>query len=335
MSGTKSFSLVLPAMKRNSGRRACVVLALVLALPLGAQFKPANPKPQQPVEPKQPNSSGETPHFAVKVNLVRLLVTVRDSSGGLVTHLRKEDFHVLDSGVPQEIALFEQNTSIPLSVAVLLDTSASVQSDLHYEADSVLRFLPALLDAGNPQDAFALFTFNWRTSLEADFSRSRKRAEHVLRALRADGGTSLYDAVYLACDALSDREGRHVMIVVTDGGDTTSYKRYQDALAAAQRSDVVLYSIVVVPIAGDAGRNTGGEHALATLAESTGGRIFYPEGFARLNSAFEDIIRELRTQYLLGFYPQNAEEPKRYHPLRVVLRDPTLRISARSGYYEP
>jgi Ca-activated chloride channel homolog len=268
--------------------------------------------------------------------LVRVLATVRDAQGGLVANLGKQDFRVFDSGVQQELAVFEQTTSVPLSVAVLMDTSGSVQNDLHYEEESVLRFIPALLDSGNPQDAFALFTFNWHTSLEADFSRSKKRAERVLHGLRGEGGTSLYDAVFLASDTLAARDGRHVMVVVTDGGDTTSYKRYEDALAAAQRADIILYPVVVVPISGDAGRNTGGEHALATLAASTGGRIFYPEGFDRLNEAFTAIIRELRTQYLLGFYPRDVrEEPRLFHPVKVEVRDPSMHVTARSGYYEP
>ena len=301
------------------------------------QFKPGPaPNQQPPVEPLPRKSPGDQPTFAIKVNLVRLLVTIRNSEGGLVPNVKKEDFRVFDTGVEQGIAVFEQTTSVPLSVAVLMDTSASVQNDLHYEEEAVLRFIPALLDAGNSNDAFALFTFNWHTRLEADFSRSKKRAEHVLHGLRGDGGTSLYDAVFLASDTLAGREGRHVMVVVTDGGDTTSYKRYEDALAAAQRADIAMYPIVVVPIAGDAGRNTGGEHALATLAASTGGRIFYPEGFERLNEAFENIIRELRTQYLIGFYPRDIQQqPRRYHPVKVELRDQSLHISARSGYYEP
>ena len=123
------------------------------------------------------------------------------------------------------------------------------------------------------------------------------------------------------------------MVVVTDGGDTTSFKHYGDALAAAQRSDVVLYPIVVIPIAGDAGRNTGGEHALATLASSTGGRIFYPEGFDRLNEAFADIIRELRTQYMLGFYPKRharrttaLSSRESFHQKRLATRDRPHRL---------
>ncbi len=321
----------------SSGHLSRPSLAICLvSLAANAQFKPAHPVQPPVLQPLPQKNSGESPTFAIKVNLVRVLVTVRDPAGALIGSLTKQDFAVEDTGIPQEIALFEQNTSYPLSVAVLMDTSASVQNDLHYEEESVLGFIPALLNAGNPQDSFALFTFNWRTSLEADFSRSKKRAEHVLRGLKGDGGTSLYDAIYLASDSLTGREGRHVMVVVTDGGDTTSFKHYGDALAAAQRSDVVLYPIVVIPIAGDAGRNTGGEHALATLASSTGGRIFYPQGFDRLNEAFADIIRELRTQYLLGFYPKGTREERRlFHPVKVSTKNTSLRVTARTGYYEP
>jgi Ca-activated chloride channel homolog len=297
-----------------------------LSLAAWAQFKRVNPAPQ----PSAP------PTFSVRVNLVRLLVSVRDQAGAPITNLNRDDFEVLDSDAPQHISVFEQNTSLPLSVAVLIDSSGSTQIDLHYEIDSVLKFIPALLRAGNPDDSFALFSFNWRTNMEVDYSRSQKRAERVLHGLHGEGGTSLYDAIYLASNTLSGRDGRHVMVIVTDGGDTTSYKHFEDALQSAQEADVVLYPIVAVPIANDAGRNLGGEHALATLAKSTGGRIFYPEGFDRLDAAFGDILRDLRTQYLLGFYPQGVPEQRRsYHPVTVKVRGGGMRVSSRSGYYEP
>lgn len=303
-------------------------LAFCAASVILAQFKPA--VPQNGVE------SPQVPTFSIKVNLVRLLVSVRDESGGIVTSLNKQDFRVLDSGVEQEIAVFERNTSMPLSVAVLIDTSGSTRIDLQYETRSVDRFIPALLNSGNPDDAFALFSFNWRTNLEVDYSRSKHRAEQALRNLQGQGGTSLYDALFLASDTLANREGRHVIVVVTDGGDTTSYKTFSDAQLAAQRSDVVLYPIVVVPIANDAGRNLGGEHALATLAAATGGKIFYPAGFDQLDQAFTDIIRGLRTQYLLGFYPRGVrEEPRRFHPITLSTTSTSFHLMARTGYYEP
>jgi Ca-activated chloride channel family protein len=302
--------------------------ALVSATLVVAQFKPAEPRPIEPTP--------DAPNFTIKVNLVRLLVSVRDSAGRLITTLNRQDFRVTDSGEPQEIAVFERNTSLPLSVAILIDTSGSTEKDLHSEVESVQRFLPALLNSGNPEDAFELFSFNWRTSLELDFSRSERRAERALHGLHGEGGTSLYDAIYLGSDTLLQRSGRHVMVIVTDGGDTTSYKHYNDALAAAQRADVVLYPIVVVPITADAGRNTGGEHALATLAESTGGRIFYPASYEKLDVAFADILKELRTQYLIGFYPQAPHDPvHRFHPVKVSTQNPGLKMAARSGYYEP
>lgn len=309
-----------------------------------AQWTPVNPSPappqasrQAPAQTPRPQANASAPPvFSVKVNLVRLLVSVRDRYGALRPNLDKQDFQILDNGVSQEIAVFERNTSLPLSVAILVDTSGSTQIDLHYEVDSVMKFIPALVGAGNPEDTFALFSFNYRTNLEADFSRNPRRAEHALHSLHGEGGTSLYDAIYLASDVLAGREGRHVMVVVTDGGDTTSYKRYDEALAAAQRADVVLYPVVVVPIESDAGRNLGGEHALATLAASTGGRIFNPDSFELLDQAFSEILQELRTQYLLGFYPHGAiEQPRLFHSVKVKLRDPSLRVTARTGYYEP
>lgn len=309
-----------------------LLLGLCAAFQAAAQFKPANPPPPPAQQTEQP----QVPLYSAKVNLARLLVSVRDRQGAIITNLNKEDFRVTDSGVEQQVAVFERNTSLPLSVAILMDTSGSTKIDLHYETGSVLRFISALLDAGNPDDKFALFTFNWHTNLDVDYSRSKARASKALNAAQGEGGTSLYDALYLASDTLSGREGRHVMVVVTDGGDTTSYKKYNDALRAAQQADAVLYPIVVVPIAGDAGRNLGGEHALATLAASTGGRIFNPGSFTELDDAFADIIRELRTQYLIGFYPKDVkEEARRFHPVAVTVRSPGMRTIARSGYYEP
>ena len=305
------------------------------SLPLAAQFKPA-PVPPVPPPSVQTAPSAEGPLFSTKVNLVRLLVSVRDQHGSIITNLNKEDFRVLDSGVDQQVAVFERNTSMPLSVAILMDTSASTKIDLHYETGSTLRFISALLDSGNPDDTFALFTFNWRTNMEVDYSRNRGRAAKALNTAIGEGGTSLYDAIFLAGDTLQGREGRHVIVVVTDGGDTTSYKKYNDALRAAQIADAVMYPIVVVPVAGDAGRNLGGEHALTTLATATGGRIFNPSGFDELDNAFSDIIRELRTQYLVGFYPRDVkEETRRFHPVGVSVKQPGMHTIARSGYYEP
>lgn len=316
--------------KRRSAEILHVVFLLLAlaALPLPAQFKPANPS--------SPPADEQVPTFSAKVSLVRVLVTVKDASGAVVINLNKTDFSAVDSGVAQQISVFERNTSVPLSVAILLDTSGSTRGSLPYETQSIRRFLGALIGAGNPDDAFEIFSFNWRTNLELDFTRNVKRADGMLKTLRGDGGTSLYDSMFLASDTLARREGRRVMVIVTDGGDTTSYKKYNDALRAAQEVDAVVYPIVVVPVNADPGRNLGGEHALETLAESTGGKAFSPQGTAALNQAFSDIIRELRTQYLLGFYPRGVpQQPRSFHSLKIMTVNPALRVASRSGYYEP
>jgi len=276
-----------------------------------------------------------SPTFKVDVQLVRLLVTVKNRAGELVGSLDPKEFTVYDDDAPQQISVFERQTAQPLSVALMIDTSGSTAKDLRYETTSVSKFLKAFFGEGNPQDMVAFYSFNWEITLQSSFTRRQARIEDRMRFLHPEGGTSLYDAIYLASRDVRDRDGRHVIVAVTDGGDTTSTKKYLDALESAQRSDTVIYPIVVVPITNDAGRNTGGEHALETLASSTGGRIFMPSVGTPLDDAFAEILRDLRTQYLVGYYPRgHSKDSPRFHRVRVELNRKDLRVSTRSGYYE-
>ena len=277
----------------------------------------------------------QDPSFKIDVQLVRLLVTVKNASGDLVGSLDARDFTVFDKDVPQEISVFEHQTTQPLSVTLLIDTSGSTAKDLKYETTSLTKFLNTLLREGNPDDAASLYSFNDEVTLLNSFTRRLTRLEDSLRPLKGDAGTSLYDAIYLSSSALRDRDGRHVIVVVTDGGDTTSTKKYSDAVAALLKADAVFYPIVVVPITNPAGRNTGGEHALETLSASSGGRVFYPAVGPDLDRTFSDILRELRTQYLIGYYPRGpAVGDGKFHRVRLELpKRPDLRISTRTGYY--
>jgi Ca-activated chloride channel family protein len=272
--------------------------------------------------------------FRVNVNLVRVVTTVKNPAGELVGDLRKEDFQLSDNGAPQEINVFERHSDLPLSVALLVDISGSTAKDLKYETDSATRFLRVLLGEGNPNDTVALYGFNWQVTEYHSFTHSLVSLTTALKALHGEAGTSLYDAIFLAASALENREGRKVIVVVTDGGDTTSATSLQKALAAVQLADAVIYPVVVIPITNDAGRNIGGENALKFMADGTGGRTFLPTLGAELDRAFSDIISELRTQYLLGFYPRNVPLTKdRFHKLQVRVTRPELRVSARNGYY--
>jgi Ca-activated chloride channel family protein len=288
---------------------------LAAALPLAAQ------------QPPQPN-------YRVDTTLVRLLVTVKDALGALVGSLDAKDFRVEDCGVPQTIAVFERQTELPLSVAVLMDASGSTRKDLPYEITSLEKFFKALVAEGNPKDAASLYSFNYDVTLLQNFTRKPGRLVENLKILKPSGGTSVYDAIALSARELGRRDGRHVIVIVTDGGDTTSRTRYTEALESAHLADAVIYPIVVVPITNDAGRNLGGEHALTTLAESTGGRVFQPSVGALLDQAFTEILRDLRTQYLVAYYPHNLPgDAPRFHPVHIEVSRPNLRPSSRTGYY--
>lgn len=275
----------------------------------------------------------EPPTIRVDVNLVHVIATVKNPAGQLVGTLRQEDFEIRDNGVPQEIRLFARQTDQPLSVALLVDTSGSTAKDLKYETDSAAKFLKALLAEGNPGDQVGLYEFSYDIK-GGSFTRNYTGLERQLRLLHGEAGTSLYDAVWYAARDLEPRPGRKAMIIVTDGGDTTSSHDLKTALKQAQMADAVIYSIVVLPITNDAGRNIGGEHALEFMAQGTGGRTFYPEVDSQLDRTFNDILTELRTQYLLGFYPRGVTLTKDpFHRLEVRVKAPELRVSSRNGYY--
>ncbi len=304
------------------GRESAWALMAALALACAA---PAQTK-QQP----QP-----TPTFRADVRLVRLLVTVKDGSGALVGTLGQDGFTVTDSGVEQTVSIFERTTAQPLSISLLIDVSGSTAKDLKFETGAAARFLRAITREGNERDSLALYAFNDEVTQVVNFTREARRIERGLKTLNASAGTSLYDALMLSSERLESRDGRHVIIVISDGGDTTSRTDYHAALRALHRADAVLYPVVVMPITSDAGRNIGGENALTQLARSTGGRAFFP-GVEKLDGVFTEILRDLRTQYLLAYYPKAlpAAPEGGFRTVRVQVKQPGLRAISRGGYYE-
>ncbi|MGA2992776.1 MAG: VWA domain-containing protein, partial [Candidatus Korobacteraceae bacterium] len=158
--------------------------------------------------------------------------------------------------------------------------------------------------------------------------------------IRSSSSTSLYDAIYLGSKALIPRQGRKVMVVITDGGDTTSQLSYRDAVRAAQTADSIVYSIIMVPIQASAGREIGGEHALIQLARDTGGKYYYASNLDGLDQAFRQISEELRTQYLIGYYP-SAHTGSGFRRIRLEVKPKEaesgpaveLRVRCRTGYY--
>ena len=271
----------------------------------------------------------------VNVRLVNVFTTVTDSHGAPVANLTKEDFRVLEDGLPQSIRIFEKESAMPLSIALAIDTSESTRRDIALEISSAKKFVRSIL---RPVDHLSLFQISEDIDQLTRFSSDPKVIEHGIDHLTAGAGTSLYDGIFLCSEALLDREGRKVLVLITDGGDTTSKTDYNNALRRAQQAEAIVYSIIVVPVAADAGRNTGGEHALIQISKDTGGKYYYAEGAGQLDDAFRKISDELRTQYLLAFYPSRrvSDSPFRRIQVDLLKKDDdgkAYQVRHRAGYY--
>ncbi|MDE3061660.1 MAG: VWA domain-containing protein [Acidobacteriota bacterium] len=266
------------------------------------------------------------------VKLVNVFVNVTDQNGAIVGGLSRDDFALFEDGRPQKISLFERQSEVPLNITLAIDTSDSVYKDRALEHDAGKRFALALL---RPQDQMSVIEFATFVTERTSFTNNLKQIDHGLDSLRGGDSTALYDAIYLASQRLGQKQGRKILVLVSDGGDTAKSTTYPQALEQALRNEVMIYSIIDVPIEASAGRDIGGEHALITLAEQTGGKSFYADQ-GGLDQAFKKVSDDLRTQYLLGYYPQNQVPGSDFHRIRVTIPRAALgqySISSRTGYY--
>ena len=268
----------------------------------------------------------------VDVKLVNLFVNVTDRNGAIVSGLAREDFALAEDGRPQQIAVFERQSELPLNLTLAIDTSGSVRKDMADEADAARRFVHAIL---RPQDQMSLLQFATEVRELTPFTNKVAQIDRGLAQLHGDWATALYDAIVLGSQRLGRKEGRKVLIVISDGDDTAKSSTYAQALEAALRNEVMIYSLIDVPIEASAGRDLAGEHALITLAEQTGGKSFYVnEG--GLDKAFARVSGDLRTQYLLGYYPHNQEPGRAFHRVQVTIpraAPEAFNIRHKTGYY--
>lgn len=331
---SKESRILTETMKRTSAVplwfSLAVCLCLLRATPALAQDRQQGDR----IPPGTQSQQGE-PTFRVNVRLVNVFTTVTDSHGAPVANLTKDDFQLLEDGVPQEIRIFEKESAMPLSIALGIDTSESTRREIALEMSSARRFVRSIL---RPVDQLSLFQISEDIDQLTRFSSDLKMIERGIDHLTAGAGTSLYDAIYLCSDALLGREGRKVLVLITDGGDTTSKTDYNSALRRAQQAEAIVYSIIVVPVQADAGRNTGGEHALIQISKDTGGKYYYAESGEQLDEAFRKIGDELRTQYLLAFYPNRkvSDSPFRRLQVELLKKDADGRpyqVRHRAGYF--
>jgi Ca-activated chloride channel family protein len=289
-------------------------------LGLSAQQNPAPPP-------------SDTPTFHVNVHLVNVFVNVTNAQGAPVPGLTRDDFQVKEDGQLQKIALFERDTVLPLNIVLAIDTSDSVYKDFDLEHDAARSFLEGLV---RPIDRVQVMEFNDAVREVVPFTSNVKRLESGLSNLHRGGATAFYSGVYLGAQSLAPRSGRKVLVLISDGVNTVKGVGYAEALEQAVRGEVMIYSIIDVPIEGSAGRSLQGEHAMITLAEQTGGRSYYADG-GSLQRAFAQVSEDLRTQYVLGYYPPKGKDNDDFRTISVTLRnrpaDANETVHHRPGYY--
>jgi Ca-activated chloride channel family protein len=309
------------------------------------QDVPVN-KPQQDGKPQQVGAKaggdqtpqGGFPTIKSEVRLVNVALNVMDATGAPVGGLEKNDFQIFEDGKPQEIRIFEREATTPLSIVLAIDTSESVMTSERLEKEAEKHFVNALL---REQDELDLIEFSDVVRELVPFTNQKKQIESGIGRVQQGDATALYDAVYLASERLSETSAadgrRRVVVLITDGGDTVKGARYSQAMEQAQRAGAMVYAIIIVPIAADAGRNTAGEHALIQMAQDTGGKYYYANEPRDLEPAFRHVSDDLRTQYLLGYYAPKRGTDNSYRRIEVRMEDTTLRgkydLRYRTGYY--
>lgn len=283
---------------------------------------------------QQPPSHTQIPPIQVDVRLVNVFVSVTDANGAPVPNLTQQDFAIAEDGHPQKISFFERDTGMPLSLVMAIDTSGSVHKDLPIEKAAAHNFVHSLM---RPVDQLDLMDFNSDVREVVPFTNNLHRIDSGLENLSYGPATALYDAIYLASQSLASRKGRKVLVIISDGGNTVKGVDYPEALEQALRGEVMVYSIIDLPIMADAGRDTAGEHAMITLSQETGGKYYYANS-GDLEPIFKKLSEDLRTQYLLGYYPTRRIADASYRSISVSLTKPVITggpyvVRHRTGYY--
>ncbi len=320
------------------------VATFFLFVLLGVSRPAASPPQQNPPAPQGPT-------LKVTTEVVNVYAVVREKKGQLIPNLNKEDFELTEDNVPQEIRYFNRETDTPLTLGLLIDTSPSQGRVLGAEKQEAKAFIRQVL---RPKDLAFVIHFDLEVELLQDFTSdprllARAIDETVINGgargvlpgpmpTGSVGGTHLYDAVYLASsEVLKNEVGRKVLLLLTDGEDQGSQVKVNAALEAAQKADVIVYSIDIVDRAFYWGRGAGfsGDTVLKKLSEETGGHVVRVNRPGETAAAFQAIAEELRTQYLLGYRPTNTKRDGAFRKIRARVRSGDYKVQARRGYYAP
>jgi Ca-activated chloride channel family protein len=273
--------------------------------------------------------------YRVRVDLVNVICSVFDKdTNSFVTSLTREDFEIYEDGQKQEIENFARETDLPLTLAMLIDTSQSVKPHLQFEKETATSFFHSILQE---KDRAMLVEFDPGVALIQDFTNDPNKLAGKINDLKAGGqGTKLYDAIYRSCDEKLIREtGRKAIIILSDGEDYNSIHSFDQATEMALRAEAIIYAINVIKgsLFG-VQDNAKGTDTLKKLVEETGGRLFSPYE-NELFETFQQINLELRSQYSIGYTSTNSKKDGLYRKIRIDTREGGFKLNYRQGYYAP
>jgi len=291
--------------------------------------------PRQPVQQETPVSTGVEQTLSITVDRVNVLFTVAGRSGKFITNLTKDDFTVFEDGELQTISNFSRDADMPLDIALLIDTSGSVRDKLRFEREAASRFFYSVLRSG--RDRALLMAFDTAVEIVQDYTDDPVVLQTAMQTMVAGGSTSLYDAVAKASlHEQSNRGGRHVIVILSDGLDNSSHINLESALQIAQENDAVIYSISTNRIEGPFSLDPElGDSHLTTLAAETGGRALFPTRMSELTHAFDRIIEEIRAQYSLAYGPTNGRHDGSFRTIHVATSHKGYVVRCRHGYFAP
>jgi Ca-activated chloride channel family protein len=307
-------------------RRTAILSLLLLANPVLGQQPPPPPVPG-------------TPSFGVGIEIINLNLSVTDGRNRYVTDLGETDFAVFEDGIRQDLSLFTHE-NLPISMSILIDTSASMQEKLPQARAAASRLIRTLRE----QDAAQIVQFSDRTTVLQDFTNDPAALEAAIKKTDAAGPTALHNALYVCIKDLNKQKRtgqlrRRAAILLTDGEDTASLVTDDQVIELARKSEVNIYCISLRPDRNQ-DRNrlafSQAEYVLSTLARESGGQVFFPTAISELDTVYDRIAEELRTQYSLGYVSSNSRRDGKWR--RIVVRTPDrpeLQIRHKLGYYAP
>lgn len=327
---------------------ALLTLPLLLIPLLVQQVDAQAPRRSAAAPAKVEDDAGEP--IRVDVDVVNLYCAVRNKQNSLIGNLDKDSFDLSEDGTKQTIRYFNRETDLPLTIGLLVDVSNSQRNLIEIERRAASAFFSSVL---KKKDVAFLMSFGADSELLQDTTGSPRALQEGLNRLKLNGGysgptsgpvptmnkprgTVLYDAVYLAAnDMLSKEVGRKAIILITDGDDQGSRETMKAAIEAAQKSDAIIYGILYVDrqFYGSFNMGYSGEGVLKQMAEETGGRLFQVDRKATLDTIFEQIQQEMRTQYAIGYTPTNSKKDGSFRKIDLKVNNKDLKVQVRKGYY--